>query len=388
MNVNALPRLTIANLLAGELDRGVAEGVFRCGVVALTDGGETVMAACGQARRILDPSGSWDAVAADNRSVFDLASLTKIVATLPVSLLTIQSGRMALDDPASRWLPELAAGAGGSWNGAITIRSLLGHFSGLPAWRPYFVRCRDRAAYLSAIADEAASYAPGTTVEYSDLGFMLLAWILERVWDEALPALVDRLVLSPLGMGLTGYPAAARLRFADAAFVPTEAGNEYERSMTLAYAEGRPVVGGPAGRYRIGVAELDGVPWRRGVILGEVHDGNCHYGLGGVSGHAGLFSTAEDLVRFMAFWGPSGPLGPALRAEAFRRQTPDGASPRGLGWILDGPAATHTGFTGTMLRYRPGDGRALVALTNRVYPSVKDGIGAWRQALVATLEAV
>jgi len=386
---------SIEGILLAELDRGLAAGTFPCGVVALRRGGSVVTAARGEAWP-RSPRGAWtDAgatrsaagvVGADARTVFDLASLTKIVATLPATLLTVQAGRIGLDDPASRWLPELSRGAGASWNGSVTIRSLLGHYSGLPAWRPYFVLLRDKDAYLRAIADESASYAPGKAVEYSDLGFMSLGWILERAWDEALPELVDRLVLGPLGMSATGYPAADPGRFAGAPIAPTEVGNEYERSMALAYAEGRPVVGGPAGSYRVAAADVDRVPWRRGAIFGEAHDGNCHYGLGGVSGHAGLFSTADDLVRYLAFWDRGGPLDPALRAEAFSRQTPPGAVSRGLGWILDGAAATHTGFTGTMLRYRAADGGALVALTNRVHPAVEDGIGDWRQALVAATE--
>ena len=119
-----------------------------------------------------------------------------------------------------------------------------------------------------------------------------------------------------------------------------------------------------------------------------MHDGNCHYGLGGVSGHAGLFSTAGDLARYIDFWNPDGPLSPELRAEVFRCQTPSGGTRRGLGWILDSDAqAMHTGFTGTSLRYWPETQDLTVALTNRVHPRVCEGIGAWRTALAASIAA-
>jgi CubicO group peptidase (beta-lactamase class C family) len=369
------------------LDRGIVAGTFPGGVVAHWHGAELAITARG---RLEYPdaavSGSGPA-AVSAGTVYDLASLSKIVATLPLVLLALQSGRAELDDKAMRFLPELATGEGGSWNDAITLRRLLAHTSGLPAWRPYFVRLRGKAAYLSAIADEAPSYRPGSAVEYSDLGFMLLGFIVERIWDEALPALADRLVFRPLGMERTGYLPATLARFTGADFAPTELGNQYERGMALAYAEGRPVVGGNGSSFSLTASGVDGFSWRSGLIRGEVHDSNCHYGLGGASGHAGVFSTAPDLVRYLDFWKADGALSPALRAEAFRRQTPDGSIARGLGWILDGGLATHTGFTGTSLRYDPARGLATIALTNRVHPRVADGIGPWRLELAAALEA-
>jgi CubicO group peptidase (beta-lactamase class C family) len=187
-------------------------------------------------------------------------------------------------------------------------------------------------------------------------------------------------------MERTGYLPLTQARFAGAEFAPTEIGNGFERGMALAYAEGRPVVGGSGSSFVLNPGDVERLSWRDGLIRGEVHDGNCYYGLGGVSGHAGLFSTAEDLIRYLDFWDRSGPLSPALRAEAFRRQTPDGQTARGLGWILESDGqAMHTGFTGTLLRYWPETGDATVALTNRVHPRVADGIGPWRTALAAAL---
>ncbi len=377
------------------LDRGIAAATFPGGVVACRRGEELAVVARGTLQYPdIIPSGSGP-VPVSAATVYDLASLSKIIATLPLVLLTLQSGRAELDDKAMRFLPELTTGAGSSWNDAITLRRLLAHTSALPAWRPYFVRLHGKAAYLSAIADEAPSYQPGSAVEYSDLGFMLLGFILERIWDEDLPALADRLLFRPMGMEHTGYLPLTLARFAGADIAPTELGNQYERGMALAYAEGRPVVGGHGSSFLLAASDIEGFSWRSGLIRGEVHDSNCHYGLGGASGHAGVFSTAPDLVRYLDFWKPDGALSPALRAEVFRRQTPDGSPSgviaRGLGWILDGSLATHTGFTGTSLRYDParGDtrGYATIALTNRVHPRVADGIGPWRLELAAALEA-
>lgn len=369
-------------ILGASLDRGIADGVFPGGVAAWRgDGGAVVIPRGHRSWPHLDAAAS----VVGDETLYDLASLTKIIATLPLVLLSMQHGRLGLDDRAARFLPELSAGAGRDWNGSISIRSLLAHCSGLPAWRPYFIRLRGKAAYLSAISDEAPSYRPGTAVEYSDPGFMLLGWIVERVWDEPLDALARRLLFLPLGMRDTGYGPVA----SQASVAPTEVGNMYERDMALAYAEGRPVVGGNGSSYRIAVDEVDRFAWRTDTIRGAVHDSNAWYGLGGVSGHAGLFSTAGDLLRYLVFWDVDGPLDTEIRSVAFARQTPAGSPSRGLGWILsDDGSVTHTGFTGTSLRYHPETGRATVTLTNRVHPRVIDGIAAWRTSLAAELSAL
>jgi len=373
---------TARTILAASLDRGVADGVFPGGVAACRSDGGSVVATRGHL--------SWPqvGVSADGvaeGTVYDLASLTKIIGTLPLVLLSIQQGRLGLDDRADRFLPELSRGAVAHWNGSISIRSLLAHTSGLPAWRPYFIRLHDKAAYLAAIAGEEPSYLPGAAVEYSDLGYMMLGWIVERVWDESLDALVRRLVFLPLGMDATAYGTKAPLSLV----APTETGNLYERGMALAYAEGRPVVGGHSPSFAITVDDIERFAWRTETIRGAVHDSNAWYGLGGISGHAGLFSTIGDLIRYLAFWDDDGPLDPEIREAAFARQTPRGSISRGLGWILsDDGSATHTGFTGTSLRYHPKTGAATVTLTNRVHPRVTDGIAAWRTALAAELSAV
>ena len=373
----------VETAIQATLGKGILDGVFPGGVVAWRSGTETEICARGgfswpEADAAIPP------VTAD--TVYDLASLTKIVATLPLAMLAVQSGRIGLDDRADRFLPELKTGTGRAWNHAITVRRLLSHTSGLPAWRPYFVRLRGKEEYLSAIADEAPSYPAGTSVEYSDLGFMLLGWILERAWDDSLSSLARRLVFTPLDMDSTGYSPESAPCFKGAAIAPTERGNGFERGMALAYAERKPVIGGFSASYPLEVHDVERLAWRTGIIQGEAHDANCHYGLGGVSGHAGLFSRADDLVRYLRFWDQGSALSPELRSEAFGRQTPEDAVARGLGWLLDKDGvATHTGFTGTSLRYDPATGTSIIALTNRVHPTVRDGIGPWRMELTAAL---
>ncbi len=370
------------------LDEGIRAGTFPGGVVALRSRGS-----CGAVSAARGATSYEGGEPVDEATVYDLASLTKVVAALPLALLTVAAGRASLDGSLTRCLPELSSGAWGADSRMPTLRRLLSHGSGLPAWRPYFARLRGREAYLAAIASERPSYEPGSSVEYSDLGFILLGIALERLWDEPLPALARRLVFSPLGMETTGYRPAGEAgpggRFSGARFAPTEEGNEFERGMALAFIEGRPVVGGHEGPFRLTRDELEALPRRPGAIRGEAHDANCHYGLSGVSGHAGLFSTAGDLCRYLAFWDEGSFLPATLRNEALRPQAGAGAIVRGLGWALDGEGrATHTGFTGTSLRYDPRSGRGLVALTNRVHPRVKDGIGAWREALAARVDAL
>lgn len=313
-------------------------------------------------------------------TVFDLASVTKVTATLPLAMIALRDGALRLDDAARKYLPELAAGK--DWNASITIRRLLSHSSGLPAWRPYFVRLRGSGEYLASIASESPSYAPGAGFEYSDLGFMLLGWILERAMGGDFRTLARRFVFEPLGMVATGFRPLDRDGGRMKEYAATELGNAFERGMAMDYAEGRPVIGGRSDSFPLDPAAVESFPWREGAIVGQVHDANCHYGLGGVSGHAGLFSTIGDMSRYPAFWDRGGVLPDELRDESFSRQTPPGFAARGLGWALeDDGVACHTGFTGTSIRYSPNDGSATISLTNRVHPSVRDGIADWRKNL-------
>jgi serine-type D-Ala-D-Ala carboxypeptidase len=284
-------------------------------------------------------------VPADADTLFDLASLTKVVATLPLVLLLHQRGRWSIDDPVARWLP-------GAPRSPATIGDCLLHVAGLVPHRPYHATCADPAEIRRAVTAELANAVPGQ-VSYSDLGFMLLGWAVEECAGEPLEELADREVFGPLGMASTGYRPRAPLR-------------------------------------RIAATEADGDQRPDPeLVWGSVHDGNA-FALGGVSGHAGLFGTAADLGRFAgALLAPE--RHPVLSAETIAlmtaRRAGAGEETRALGWRLrpgawgSWPEGTiwHTGFTGTSLLIAPALNVAVVLLSNAVHPVGRlDQIGAFR----------
>jgi len=315
------------------LHQAVAEGVTPGAVATVVDrGGASEVVACGQ-RRLDGPE-----VTPDTR--YDLASLTKVVATLPSVLRLVAAGEVGLDDPVGRFFSSAGWFRQPSLADA-SVRSLLTHTSGLPAWRPLFAEVSERRTALAAVLQSPLEQ-PGEVV-YSDLGFMLLGALVERVAHERLDAFAAREVFAPLGMTDT--------RFGPLAGVP--------------------------------VAATEDCGWRDRVLEGEVHDENATV-WEGVAGHAGLFGTAADLARYARAWLMRDPsLGPEpLLAEATQEQAVagDGAAAgarRGLGWALAGPNGFagagargfgHTGFTGTSLWVDPAAGHAVVLLSNRVHP--------------------
>jgi CubicO group peptidase (beta-lactamase class C family) len=254
------------------IEAGARHGAYG-GAVALVDqGGRTLLRrALGSA--ILEPEPRPMAP----ETVFDLASLTKVIATLPAILRLVDAGALRLDDPLSRILPEV--GQDGAKR-RVTIRRLLTHSAGLTAWLPLYLDHEGPDAYLAAIAASQPETEPGARVVYSDLGFILLGETVRRLTGHDVAAFAAREIFAPLGMTDTGYLPTPDRRSRAAA---TERGNATERAMCgdRAAAFGR---------------------WRTGVIRGEVHDGNAWYGLGGVGGHAGLFGVADDLVRYGRLW--------------------------------------------------------------------------------------
>jgi CubicO group peptidase (beta-lactamase class C family) len=268
-------------------------------------------------------------------TLFDLASLTKVVATLPAVLVLAEQAQLSLDDRAVRFLPGLR----GERRDEITIRQLLTHTSGLPAeikfWREY---TDPGEAYL-AMLQVPLEHPPGQRVVYSDIGFMLLGRVVTAVTGAPLDAAVATLVTGPLALTRTG-------------FRPGQGADQ------AAATEPQP----------------DG-----SVPTGVVHDENARF-FGGVAGHAGLFAPASDLARYLELaWLGGGLLSPATRAQACRLQTEGTNGRRGLGWVLRGDAhdslghrwpassASHTGFTGTSLAFDPASGYWAVLLTNDVH---------------------
>ena len=288
---------------------------------------------------------AWAAGAASPGTPFDLASLTKPLATGLLAALAEREGRLDLAAPAGTFLPELA---GSPWASA-SLLDLGAHRAGLPAWRPLYLSGSTREAYLGAIAREPLAHPPGTT-QYSDLGFVLLGVAVERALGAPLDVLFDERIARPLGLSRAGY-AGTGDRFADAA--PTEEGNAYERGLC-----------GDAGRD---------YPFRTAPIRGTVHDGNA-WALGGVAGHAGVFATAADVAAIAAF---------LLDSPARARMLEPAAGPgsRSFGFtfppltdsvkgVLDEDAVGHFGFTGTSIWIEPRPRRIYVLLTNRVHPTV------------------
>jgi len=283
-------------------------------------------------------------------TIFDLASLTKVVATTTIALHLVETGNWNLDNPVSKYLARFH-------NQDISLKHLLTHTSGLIPWTDLFsgTGCRDEA--LSRLFTDnwpilEPVVPPGERVIYSDLNFILLGLALEEVGGGNLEQLAREHVFDPLGMANTGFK--------------------------------------PEPEVKQRIAPTEDSPIRGEVIRGEVHDQNC-YALGGVSGHAGLFSTAEDLGRFSGALLNGGSLdGNRILGEATvnllsRNFTKGAGDRRTLGWQLQGEEAEtsgdllspesfgHTGFTGGSIWLDPANGLATVFLSNRVHPERNRG---------------
>lgn len=279
----------------------------------------------------------------DDSTLYDLASLTKVVATTPAVMKLCDEGLLGLDDTASALLPGLGPGA----RGGTTIRQLLLHRGGFPPFRKLWeLAATPTAAFDSAIATPLVA-SPGDTTIYSDLGMIALGRIVQRLARTTLDEFVREEFYKPLGMHLTFFnpPSALRSRAA-----PTE---------------------------------LD-TSWRKTLVCGSVHDENAFL-MGGVSGHAGLFSTAADLARYVAMLMNGGVyrgveyLSAGTVREFLEDRTP--GQERWLGWDMkseEGSSAGslfstssygHTGFTGTSIWVDPDRRLAVILLTNRLYPT-------------------
>jgi len=296
-------------------------------------------------------------------TIFDLASLTKPIATTTAMMRLVDRGALGLDDSVSRWIPEFSGGD----KDRVMVRDLLNHCSGLRAWEPFYKEviktAKRRSDYvgspdakqlvLNRIHRSRLVYPPGTKSIYSDLGFILLGEIIERASGLPLDRFCREEVFRPLGLKRTFY---------------IKTGSH------------------PPGKF----AATERSEWRRRIVVGEVHDDNA-YTMGGVAGHAGLFGTAMDLNRFAqrmleALRGRSAFVSQKIVEEFMTRQTTPGSS-WGLGW--DTPSETsgapsssgrffssrsfgHLGYTGTSLWIDPEQDLTVVFLTNRVHPTSRN----------------
>jgi serine-type D-Ala-D-Ala carboxypeptidase len=274
-------------------------------------------------------------------TLFDLASLTKVLASTTMAMILYERGLLDLDIPVISIVGEFSGED--PRRDEVTLRMLLAHSSGLPAYEKLFLRAHTRDELLQAAFSTELANDPGSHAEYSDIGFIVLGVALERMADEPLDRFCQREILGPLGMTHTTFNPALELR---------------------------PTIPPTA----------DDKTFRHRVIQGEVQDENASV-LGGVAGHAGLFATAQDVATFAHILLPGG--SPILRPETVslfttRETAPKGTS-RALGWDtpstpsqsghhFSARAYGHLGYTGTSLWIDPEHQLSVTLLTNRTWP--------------------
>jgi len=307
-------------------------------------------------------------------TLFDLASLTKPIATATMAMLLYERGLLDLDAPIITVIPEFLHDATGNTDprrGEVTFRMLLAHSSGLPAYEKLFLKARSRDELLAQAFAMPLSADPATRPEYSDIGFIILGVALERLTEESLDSFCQREIFGPLAMANTTFNPRPELR---KQIPPTADERQNLRGARAPAQELRE----PTQKPR----ESESGPrstFRSRIIQGEVQDENA-YILGGVAGHAGLFSTAEDVARFAHVLLNGGT--PILRPETislFTRRDSTPGSSRTLGWDTPsnpsqsgkhfGPNSYgHLGYTGTSLWIDPDHQLCVTLLTNRTWP--------------------
>lgn len=309
--------------------------------------------------------------AMDTGTVFDLASVSKVMGTTYAAMLLVHRGELDLDQTVATAMPEFTGGG----RETITPRHLLTHTSGLPQWWPTYYDASTAEEALAFLIDTPLMWEVGAERHYSDLGFMTLGLLVERISGQTLDAFLDAELYGPLGLTTTGYRPTdgrpARLDdLEESAFAATSHGNPFERRMVHDSEFG----------YTIDTAPDRWSDWRQRTLVGEVNDGNAYHAFEGVAGHAGLFSTAAELQTLLAvLLGGGRPHSPALDTEAVTQFLTEQVPGQALGWQLPDYAPegsfTHTGFTGTWVLGVPGQspgagGLGVVLLTNRQHGGV------------------
>ena len=340
------------------LDQATADGAFPGGVLAVGWNDQLAVHPFGK----LTAGAKAAGVRAD--TIYDVASLTKPIVTTTSVMMLAQRKDIDLDTPVEVYLPAFASAAGKdpnpAWRARVTVRMLLLHDSGLPAHEDFYKKFKGKQSVLAAVMAEPLVREPGTQVEYSDLGFILLGEIVEQLTGVTLDDFARREIFAPLGMKSSLFNPPRNLR---AQIAPTEQDDNY----------------------------------RKRLMQGEVHDENA-WAMGGVAGHAGLFSTAGDVAAFAQMMLNGGiyehhRLLALSTINAFTARTTIGSSARALGWdVPEDPSSSgryfsaksygHTGFTGTSLWIDPERKLFVVLLTNRVNPTrANDKIRQVRPAL-------
>lgn len=327
------------------LDGAVADGAFPGGVLAVGLDGQVATHPFGTLAR----SGKAQRVEAE--TIYDVASLTKPIVTTTAVMMLFERGSLDLDAPVAHYMPEFAAAAKSdptpSWRSRVTVRMLLLHDSGLPGHREFFRVAKSADTMSRLVMAEPLVREPGTQIEYSDLGFILLGEIIERLTGDSLDEFARKNIFTLLGMDASMFNPPRGLR------------------------------------ARIAPAQHD-MTYRKRLLRGEVDDENA-WAMGGVAGHAGLFSTASDIAIFAQMMLNGGVyahqrLVRRETIEQFTRREAVGVSARALGWDVPTPGSSsgthfspasygHLGFTGTSLWIDPSRKAFVVLLTNRVHPT-------------------
>ena len=340
------PEQNISKLLQSRIDSGdfpsAVYVIAQNGLVVFTD-------AIGDAVRNPEPH------PATLKTIYDLASLTKPLVTGMLCARMLERGEISIDDSVAKYLSEFA-----NQRKDISIRHLLTHTSGLPAWRPLYLLAKDRDEVVAAIASQPLEHKPGERVVYSDLGFIVLGFLVQTLTGQSLPQLAQQEIFNALNLRQTFFNPAAATRTGVAA---CENGNAYERDMCERDFAGQSFSG-----------------WRNGIIWGEVHDGNANF-LGGAAGHAGLFSTGAETLRLAnQFVSETSKLLSADTCQLLRQNMTNGLNEaRSFAWqraatkdstageSLPPDAFGHTGFTGTSCWIDAAKARVFILLTNRTH---------------------
>lgn len=300
-------------------------------------------------------------VAMTTDDLFDLASLTKVVGTTTSIMLLVDRGKLKVDDPVGKYIPAFNEGE----KKKITLRNLLTHTAGLIEWYPLFYRASNKQEAYKIIGELPLKYPVGAGRHYSDLGFILLGEIIEKVSGIPLDQFDEQNIFKPLGMKHTTYNP---LKKGFTKFAATSHGNPFETRMVHDTSMGYVF-------KEIDPDQWNG--WRKYTLKGEVNDGNAWYALHGVSGHAGLFSTVDDIQKLVDMLLHDGKVGSKqfISKKTLHEFLTKDNYKNGLGWMMDyddsfmkgAPEGTfgHTGFTGTSIVAIPSLQTSIIILINR-----------------------
>ncbi len=299
--------------------------------------------------------------------VFDIASLTKVYGTTLACMLLVDRGNLVLDEPVSTYLKEF----GSEEKKAITLRQLLNHSSSLLEWKPLYYHVQSKAEALKFIADLPLKYPVGEGRHYSDLGFMILGLLIERVSQQSLDQFLGGLY-SQWGLQCGFAPPSG-----SSVVATSQQGNDFEERMVKDDTFG----------FHCEENFENFNHWRQGLIRGEVNDGNAHYVFDGVAGHAGLFARIDDLYQLGNLLLKND--GSVVSQKTFAEFTRTDKYGNGLGWAKSDDvlcfkntsnAFGHYGFTGTTSVLFPESQSALHLLTNRQFYGLRgNGYFDWKE---------